>query len=857
MTVEYRDEAPFTGDNHTPTELANAIRTKKNGKDVREPIAQLADKLDSAIKGQSIGNVVATPTKVFANLSELQSAYPNGADGVMVTVDNGHKYFWQNSSWVDGGVYQASSNPNLDSIGTQFSQSFTPEPNMAHSSRLDPILVNIKKGQEFYVKTTSGLLTFYSADDDNLYETSELPSEIPGNQKYKIVAPFDISKIGIYVPASQNPVKITFDVYLSNDNDYVAEMGKATLNKENGIKISSLDKQINVSNFDSCWIKLYSDTNVSDLSDVQLIGYADSSTNSKILKFFDTLNSWEKVDVTGIDWIGLYVPAEIPQNIFYLTAKHLNPDGDFWTKEHKSISFDVATDVVHSSRKDQVALFMKKGDKIYLRASADSQVIFYNEGNIQSDSDETFTIKKDEWTSYEMREDCFFVGLYTDGTLPAQTINFEVIHPKNQQNFFDVEKAKTKFKKIYNHAHSSTTNQLDFSVKKGESVWVKSTVDAQIIGYIANYSNGFDSKTLKAGKWECVTFPVETIKLGLYLSPAVSEQEVEFEATRSLEDVDLTANNVLEAFKNIYNRSTKFEKFIYFTDPHNLDFNNEFGDGHRKSFEYLFEVLRQYAQKISPTLIVSGGDWLNTGDTPQSAFSKINEVRGTWKNKLSAYPFINAVGNHDYDWENFSLSETKFTHDEMDGLWNDKHKTFFSYDTLQTKWIVLDTGDANGSDEINDFERTQLSWLENLLKENKKEHVMIIQHIFSRDYSAENSEDSSNFLTSETAFAKEVVKLVDAFNGRTTIEDYDFSSSEIGTVHAILCGHNHYNACVTVGDNLPVIESEDATNYAQVNARFELCFADYENKKMYMLRVNDGDVSASSSEGTIRTINLR
>ena len=49
MVVEYRDGTPFTGDNHTPTELANAIRTKKYGKDVREPIAQLADKLSNAV----------------------------------------------------------------------------------------------------------------------------------------------------------------------------------------------------------------------------------------------------------------------------------------------------------------------------------------------------------------------------------------------------------------------------------------------------------------------------------------------------------------------------------------------------------------------------------------------------------------------------------------------------------------------------------------------------------------------------------------------------------------------------------------------------------------------------------------
>lgn len=106
MVVEYRDETPFTGENHTPTELANAIRTKKYGKDVREPMAQLADKLSNAVLGQNVGNVVATPTKVFDNLAELQKTYPNGADGVMVTVDNGHKYFWKDNAWVDGGNYQ-------------------------------------------------------------------------------------------------------------------------------------------------------------------------------------------------------------------------------------------------------------------------------------------------------------------------------------------------------------------------------------------------------------------------------------------------------------------------------------------------------------------------------------------------------------------------------------------------------------------------------------------------------------------------------------------------------------------------------------------------------------------------------
>ena len=137
MTVEYRDETPFTGDNHTPTELANAIRTKKYGESVREPIAQAVEKIANAVLGQNIGSVVATPTKVFDNLSKLKEAYPNGADGVMVTVDNGHKYFWQDNQWVDFGIYQSQgykvikssdvfqSNINYDSISAWNNATFT------------------------------------------------------------------------------------------------------------------------------------------------------------------------------------------------------------------------------------------------------------------------------------------------------------------------------------------------------------------------------------------------------------------------------------------------------------------------------------------------------------------------------------------------------------------------------------------------------------------------------------------------------------------------------------------------------------------------------------------------------------
>lgn len=50
---------------------------------------------------------ISSVPETFANLSALQSAYPNGKTGLFVTADTGHKYIWTNGSWADTGVYQS------------------------------------------------------------------------------------------------------------------------------------------------------------------------------------------------------------------------------------------------------------------------------------------------------------------------------------------------------------------------------------------------------------------------------------------------------------------------------------------------------------------------------------------------------------------------------------------------------------------------------------------------------------------------------------------------------------------------------------------------------------------------------
>ncbi|MDM7472178.1 SGNH/GDSL hydrolase family protein [Lacticaseibacillus paracasei] len=56
---------------------------------------------DSSLKG------ISSVPETFANLAAIQIKYPNGANGVMVAADNGHKYIWANNVWTDAGVYQS------------------------------------------------------------------------------------------------------------------------------------------------------------------------------------------------------------------------------------------------------------------------------------------------------------------------------------------------------------------------------------------------------------------------------------------------------------------------------------------------------------------------------------------------------------------------------------------------------------------------------------------------------------------------------------------------------------------------------------------------------------------------------
>ena len=110
MNVEYRDESEFSNELHSVSQIADALRHKKFGKDVREAIAQAVEKL----YGIGPSTVISgSPAGAYATLAELKSAYPNGQQGVFVVAETGKWYLWdpRKEVWIEGGNFQTPMSP--------------------------------------------------------------------------------------------------------------------------------------------------------------------------------------------------------------------------------------------------------------------------------------------------------------------------------------------------------------------------------------------------------------------------------------------------------------------------------------------------------------------------------------------------------------------------------------------------------------------------------------------------------------------------------------------------------------------------------------------------------------------------
>lgn len=217
---------------HQITELTEWMRTKAKGSDVREVIAQLFERtwVESIKEGNAnlevaqarggfvdlnsrlsvferlvntkadevdvmtlIKNLVdGSPKGTYANLSALKQAYPNGTQGVFITLDNKSWNYWNGSGWVAGGVYQ----------GSSLSE---PEKNKI----LDDVFASVVSGD--FAAKTSNFDTAQSPADNNLYIDDNV---IKGNASGITVKTTKATTAQLFVFKSQEKVTSSSELVL-------------------------------------------------------------------------------------------------------------------------------------------------------------------------------------------------------------------------------------------------------------------------------------------------------------------------------------------------------------------------------------------------------------------------------------------------------------------------------------------------------------------------------------------------------------------------------------------------------------------------------------------------------------------
>lgn len=95
--------AALSDANTWETRVSKIEESKADVLDVTDKLSKKADK--SFVDAQFATIVSGSPKGTYTTLAALKTAYPNGANGVFLVLEDGHWYYYA-SGWKDGGVYQ-------------------------------------------------------------------------------------------------------------------------------------------------------------------------------------------------------------------------------------------------------------------------------------------------------------------------------------------------------------------------------------------------------------------------------------------------------------------------------------------------------------------------------------------------------------------------------------------------------------------------------------------------------------------------------------------------------------------------------------------------------------------------------
>ena len=292
-------------------------------------------------------------------------------------------------------------------------------------------------------------------------------------------------------------------------------------------------------------------------------------------------------------------------------------------------------------------------------------------------------------------------------------------------------------------------------------------------------------------------------------STRLDAAESAIEALEGATDVSET----LATVAGLLNSSNPEDCFLYFTDPHLKE--NSVSDTRYKTW---MNLLRSYANQLPVSFAVCGGDWIGNSDTPEAAMQKLAAAHSTMKQSFKEFYMV--LGNHDTNYQ----GTAKLSQQANNNLWYGGGKSYFTFETNNAMYVVLDTGVENSNfhnSNNNSYYAEEAAWLVETLKANTKEHVVFLQHIAYSTWSS---------LTVST-IADGFTRIANAYNTATnnapvtvTIQtasgnvNYTFNAVPAGHVDLCIAGHSHHDGTGTL-NSIPCAvrtsmryEGKDATS---------------------------------------------
>lgn len=672
-----------------------------------------------------------------------------------------------------------------------YSKKFSVKANMSHSSTVDQLPVRIKKGESYSVKTVTTLsspanLKLFEINSGDEYVGQNVGATTDTTVNY--VAKEDVTKLGWSI----DPVNSDYDIYIIvTKSDSVlnkAEENQSDLTMIKGdaafAKLSLLLSKDN--EHSSTTDQVAVDLKEGDVYQVFFSSPADSEA-VQVMEFSED-GKGDKALVIGNDG-KTHSPNATTNGIFeYVAQKDVSKIGVYVAAPSATGILDVLITKKNSARQQLVSLTSYVSDEqtiasgVSLSSSKNGLYIPLEKGtsyNFTYYSDVPVNVQLFEYDLYDL----------SGGT---KTLQFNSLVSGNQNT---ISTRKCNFIGVFINNPSDQEAHVKYSLALEGSKQYTSATFKQLISFNKQFNN-FESS-------------VHADLIGNDLL--------------SIAPVD---DDKLAEYANLFcNASSNTEQFIYFTDPHPMHFgwNNELN-----TQTYL--ALQHYYNSTPTAFALSGGDWLQSGQTPTQAAVTIGRINGLTKH-LFNNNFYTVLGNHDSNYQGIDDAGTPrkgtLSQQALADLWFPRyHRCYYSFDGFSTKFYILDSG-SDWDTKMNDYRFEQVYWLAQQLIANNDAHSAIAVHIWW----------NLNEDTVPTPFAQTITQVIEAYNahGSVTIngKSYDFSGKN-GRVEFVLCGHLHIDRNGTAA-GIPVVASLNATETTGYG--FELVLADYDKRSLTEVRV--------------------